>query len=146
MMFKLILFIFLLFSVSSVANEGNIYDLEVNKNPDWQIFAAYENDKGNMIFKFYNIKTIRSIGGIKGIEEITFYQKENSITSSAGKYKYITTYLEIDCNKYRVKPIGLAAFYSKDRVLVGELDHKENLEWTKFAIGTPYNSLHKLVC
>jgi hypothetical protein len=137
--------IVLFFSVSSFSNERNIYDLEVNKNPDWQIFAAYENDDGSMIAKVYNIKTIRNIGDIKGIEEITFYQKEESLSSNE-KFKYITTYLEIDCNQYKVKPIGLATFYSKDRVFVGEVDNEDNHEWTKFAIGTPYDSLHKLVC
>ncbi len=142
---NLIFIILLFFSAASFSNEKNIYDFEVNKNPDWQIFAAYENDDGSMIAKVYNIKTIRNIGDIKGIEEITFYQKEESLSSNA-KFKYITTYLEIDCNQYKVKPIGLAVFYSKDRVSVGELDNEDNHEWTKFAIGTPYDNLHKLVC
>ena len=148
MMLKLILFIFLLFSVSSVANEKNIYDFTVNKSKDWFVFAVGKSDSGEgLVYNAYNTKSVRDTGDVKTVEEIAMFEIEESIKdNNALKYKYISTNIQIDCKNYKIRPLGVAAFYTIDRNLIGEVDNQDNHSWIEFAIGTTYDGLHKLVC
>ena len=140
--------ILLFFSNTSFSNEKNIYDFAVNKSKDWLVFGVGKSDSGEgLVYNAYNTKSVRNTGDVKTVEEIAMFEIEETIKdNNALKYKYISTNIQIDCKSYKIRPLGVAAFYTIDRNLISEVDNQDNHSWIEFAIGTTYDGLHKLVC